>query len=105
MRPKESEFLASPGPKEKYNEKVRDYRERAGDPCDAGICRDRQASHKHHYKVAQGPAGLNGGNAAGPGHAPGQDRQMVTAIPQWQSADPGIGKPLAAPGRNDKLVE
>jgi hypothetical protein len=26
--------------------------------------------HKSHAKVAQGPAGLNGGNAAGPGFAP-----------------------------------
>ena len=56
--------------------------------------------HKHHYKVAQGPAGLNGGNAAGPGYAPWAGpangyNNPVSGSPQ----DPGMRKPLAVPGR------
>lgn len=56
--------------------------------------------HKTHAKVAQGPAGLNGGNAAGPGYAPwtgpanGQNNP-ISGSPQ----DPGMRKPLGVPAR------
>lgn len=59
--------------------------------------------HKGHAKVAQGPAGLNGGNAGGPGYSPwagpanGQNNP-VSGSPQ----DPGMQhRPLGvpAPGR------
>ncbi len=62
--------------------------------------------HKAHAKVAQGPAGLNGGNAAGSGYAPwaGPANGLNNPI-SGSGTDPGMHRPLKpqtptpAPGR------
>jgi len=56
--------------------------------------------HKKTHKLAQGPAGLNGGNAAGPGYAPwagpaNNYNNPISGSPQ----DPGMHKPLGTPSR------